>query len=124
MIASDIFIEVQTRYLPEHSSATDNRYAFAYEITINNKGTEAARLRSRYWLITDGDGNTQEVQGAGVVGQEPRIEPGASYSYTSGAVLETPIGSMQGHYIMELDSGDQFEADIPIFRLLVPGALN
>ena len=97
MMASDILIEVRTRYLPEHSAAADSRYAFAYEITINNNGSEPARLRSRYWLITDGDGNRQEVQGAGVVGQEPRIEPGAFYTYTSGAVLETPIGSMQGH---------------------------
>ncbi len=121
---SGIRVEVATRYLPEHSEPEEDRFAFAYEVTIRNEGRVPARLLSRYWLITDGDGDQQEVEGAGVVGQQPRIMPGSSYQYTSGAILDTPVGTMEGHYRMEREDGIHFEVPIPCFRLAVPVSLN
>ena len=120
----EIRVEIDTRYLPEHSDVPGEQFAFAYQISISNDSAMPARLLSRYWLITDGDGEQQEVQGAGVIGQQPRILPGETYRYTSGAVLDTPVGTMQGHYRMEHDDGLRFDVAIPCFRLAVPKTLN
>lgn len=119
-----IDVSVTTRYLPEQSQPDDSRYAFSYTITIANGGDVAARLISRHWVITDGDGQVQEVRGAGVVGQQPLIEPGAQHVYTSGTVMTTRVGAMQGSYQMLAEDGHHFDAPIAPFRLAVPGALH
>ena len=119
-----IDIKTETSYIAEQSLPEDERYVFAYTITIRNKGSVAARLLSRYWLITDGNGNTSEVRGEGVVGEQPYLQPGEEYQYTSGTVLETPIGTMEGHYQMLADDGVQFEAPIPRFSLTNPQILH
>lgn len=119
-----IDISVVTRYLPEQSQPDQNRFAFAYTVTIHNGGELAAQLLSRHWVITDGDGRIQEVRGAGVVGQQPRIEPGQSHTYSSGTVMATRVGNMHGSYQMLADDGKRFEAPIAPFRLAVPGALH
>jgi len=122
--SGEIRVQVVTRYLSEHSSPEEGRFAFAYHISISNGSVAPARLISRYWLITDGDGEQKEVQGAGVVGMQPRILPGDTYEYTSGAVLDTPVGTMEGHYSMEGDDGRRFNVSIPRFRLAVPNQIN
>ena len=119
-----IDVSVTTRYLPEQSQPEQNRFAFAYSIDIANLGDVAAKLLSRHWLITDGDGRVQEVRGAGVVGQQPLIEPGACHSYSSGTVMATRVGTMQGSYQMLAEDGTHFEATIAPFRLAVPGSLH
>ena len=120
----DISIDVATDYVDEQSDPTTDRYVFAYTITIANRGLIAARLMSRHWIITDGNGKVQEVSGDGVVGEQPHLNPGEQFRYSSGAVLETPVGSMQGRYIMQADNGTDFSAPIPAFTLAVPGLLN
>lgn len=117
-------VSVVTRFLPEQSQPDENRFAFAYTVTIQNNCELPAQLLSRHWVITDGDGHVQEVRGAGVVGQQPRIEPGASHTYTSGTVMATRVGSMQGSYQMVADDGKRFDAIIAPFRLAVPGSLH
>ena len=117
-----IRIEVQTRYLSEQSD--EQRFAFSYHITISNMGDSTVQLLDRHWIITDGNGTVQEVRGAGVVGEQPLIAPGASHSYSSGCQLETPVGSMRGSYGMRSEKGDMFRAQIPLFRLSKPNALN
>lgn len=117
-------VSVTTQYLPAQSEPAQNRYAFAYEVTISNRGTLAAQLLSRHWLITDGNGKRQEVQGPGVVGEQPLIPPGDSYVYSSGTLLETQVGSMQGSYQMQAEDGHDFDAPIAPFRLAVPGVLH
>ena len=119
-----IDVSVVTRYLPEQSQPEHQRYAFAYTITVSNTGTVAAKLLSRHWVITDGDGHVEEVRGAGVVGQQPLIEPGEQHTYSSGSVLTTTVGNMQGSYLMQANDGHQFKAIIKPFRLAVPGALH
>ena len=119
-----IDIDVKTRHMAEQSDAEQLRYAFAYTIRITNVGSVTATLRARRWLITDGDGRVEEVQGAGVVGEQPRLQPGESFEYTSGAVLRTPVGTMEGFYRMETDGGETFDAPIPVFSLRVPGSFN
>ena len=117
-------VSVKTRYLPEQSMPEQNRYAFAYDITIENKGSICAQLLSRHWIITDGDGKVQEVRGIGVVGEQPLISPGQQHCYTSGTLLATRVGSMQGSYQMQAEDGQHFETAIAPFRLAVPGALH
>ncbi|MGV8841671.1 MAG: Co2+/Mg2+ efflux protein ApaG [Pseudomonas sp.] len=119
-----IDVSVVTRYLSEQSEPEQNRFAFAYTITIQNNGQLPAQLLSRHWLITDGDGHTQEVRGPGVIGQQPLITPGQSHSYSSGSLLPTRVGTMQGSYQMLADDGKRFDALIAPFRLAVPGALH
>jgi len=119
-----IDVSVETRYLPEQSQPEQNRYAFAYSVTIRNNGTLPAQLLSRHWLITDGDGHTQEVRGPGVIGMQPLLGPGESHNYDSGTLLATRVGSMQGSYQMVAEDGHQFDAPIQPFRLAVPGALH
>ena len=117
-------VSVATRYLPEQSQPDQERYAFAYTVTIVNNGQLPAKLLSRHWLITDGNGRVQEVRGAGVVGQQPQIAPGASHSYSSGTLLATRVGTMQGSYQMLAEDGHHFDAVIAPFRLAMPGALH
>ncbi len=117
-------VSVVTRFLPEQSQPDENRFAFAYTVTIHNNGELPAKLLTRHWVITDGDGHVQEVRGAGVVGQQPLIPPGASHTYTSGTVMATRVGSMQGSYQMVADDGKRFDAVIAPFRLAVPGSLH
>ena len=119
-----IDVSVVTRYLKEQSDPDNDRFAFAYTITVQYNGTLKARLVSRHWLITNGDGEVEEVRGAGVVGQQPLIEPGDSHTYSSGAVLTTRVGTMQGSYQMFAEDGKHFDAPIAPFRLAVPGALH
>jgi ApaG protein len=119
-----ISVEVQTSYLPEQSDPRDSRYVFSYTITVRNDGDVPARLMQRHWLITDANGKTQEVHGDGVLGQQPHLKPGEGFSYSSGTVLETPVGAMQGRYGMVGDNGEPFDAPIPVFRLSMPGILN
>ncbi len=119
-----IEIRVEAEYLQEQSRPAKDQYAFAYHITILNNGDIGARLLSRNWVIVDGDQHQENVQGDGVVGQQPHILPGASYSYSSGCILATPVGCMKGSYTMLDDSGELFDARIPLFSLRVPGAVN
>lgn len=122
-LADAIDIKVVTRYLNEQSDPRANRYAFAYTITIRNSGSVSTQLLDRHWLITDGNGKIQEVRGEGVIGEQPVIQPGASHTYTSGCLLETPVGSMGGSYGMST-GGEYFNAPIKVFRLAKPNALN
>ena len=120
----DIKITIETNYIPEQSLPEQSRYVFAYTITIANIGTAPARLLRRHWIITDANNKVQEVHGDGVVGQQPHLLPGEIYQYTSGAILETPIGCMQGNYDMLADDGVEFAATIPLFSLTMPRALH
>jgi ApaG protein len=117
-----IWVRVQSHYHPEQSSPRDERYVFAYTITISNQGTRPAQLRTRHWVITDGRGTIEEVRGDGVVGAQPRLLPGQSFQYTSGCELATPIGTMHGSYRMWRDDGTFFDAVIAPFSLAVPPA--
>jgi ApaG protein len=119
-----INISIETAYLEQHSEPHNNRFAFSYTVTINNTGDQAAQLISRHWIITDANNAVQEVQGMGVIGQQPRILPGASYTYSSGSVLETQAGTMEGSYQMQTDSGDNFDVVIPAFLLKNQQALH
>ena len=125
MILSDsIVVTVKPEYLPQQSLPEEQRYVFAYHIRIHNNGLQGATLRSRHWFITDGNNEVQEVKGDGVVGEQPTIEPGETYRYSSGAVLRTRVGSMRGYYVMQADDGTLFHANIPVFTLASPNALN
>ena len=119
-----IAIDVATRYLDDQSEPEQDRYVFAYTIHIRNTGNVPARLLGRHWVITDANGNVQEVTGDGVVGEQPWLRPGEDFSYTSGAVLETHLGTMQGRYEMLADDGTRFDAPIPRFTLCVPRTLH
>ena len=119
-----ISIEVETAYLDEQSDPKEHRYVFAYTITIRNEGKVPAKLLSRRWLITDANGKVQEVRGEGVVGEQPHLQPGDGFRYSSGAVIETPVGAMEGTYYMQADNGQEFDAPIPAFRLAMPGVLQ
>lgn len=121
---SDIVIEVNTQFIGQQAGDNVMRFAFAYHVTMTNVGSEPLQLRNRYWLITDGNGETQEVSGAGVVGEEPVIAPDQSFEYRSGAVLDTPVGTMQGHYEFEASDGTLFAAPINVFSLAVANVLN
>ncbi|MCK9799124.1 Co2+/Mg2+ efflux protein ApaG [Pseudomonas sp. MAFF 302030] len=117
-------VSVVTRFLAEQSQPEHSRFAFAYTITVQNNGSLAAKLLSRHWVITDGDGHVEEVRGAGVVGQQPLIAAGNSHTYSSGTVMTTRVGNMQGSYEMLAEDGKHFDAIIAPFRLAVPGALH
>ncbi|MBL0028551.1 MAG: Co2+/Mg2+ efflux protein ApaG [Rhodanobacteraceae bacterium] len=112
------------RFLEEQSQPAQGRYAFAYTITIRNEGALPAKLLTRHWVITDANGKVEEVRGPGVVGEHPHLAPGEAFEYTSGAVLETPVGTMQGSYQMLADDGTAFDALIPRFTLSVPRTLH
>ncbi len=119
-ITEGIEVTVKSRYLPEQSAPDQHRFVFAYTIAIANKGDRPAQLRTRHWIITDGRGGVEEVRGDGVVGEQPRLEPGEQFQYTSGCVLKTPIGTMHGTYQMVRDDGDGFDAEIAAFSLVAP----
>jgi len=119
-----IRIDVQTAYLVEQSDPGERRYVFSYTITIRNEGPVPAKLLTRHWVITDANGKVQEVRGDGVVGEQPHLKPGQGFRYSSGAVLETPVGVMQGSYQMMTDEGTRFDAPIAAFRLAMPGILQ
>ena len=112
-----IHVSALTQFLPEQSDPEASRYTFAYTITIRNTGSQPAKLLNRHWIVTDANGKTQEVRGAGVVGEQPHLEPGESFEYTSGTQIETPLGSMHGSYEMLADDGTHFDATIAPFSL-------
>ena len=114
-----VCVHVQSVYVESQSSPDEERFVFAYTVTIRNLGRVPVQLRGRYWLITNGNGREIEVQGEGVVGEQPHIAPGEEYQYTSGAVIETPMGTMHGHYEMVDVDGNGFRVAIPVFRLAV-----
>ncbi len=120
----EISISVETSYIESQSAPANNIYAFSYTISIHNSGKTAAKLLNRHWVITDADGKVQEVRGEGVVGEQPHLQPGEAFRYTSGTLLATPVGSMQGEYGMIDDSGERFVATIPPFSLAKPHSLH
>ena len=124
MTERPINIDVSTRFLDDQSEPDAGRYAFAYTIRIPNVGDRPAQLRRRPWVITDSNGKVQEVRGDGVVGEQPHLPPGESFEYTSGAIIETPVGTMQGAYEMQDDEGEPFDAPIAPFTLAIPGILQ
>ena len=119
-VTRSISVTVVPRFMPEESSPDEGRYFFAYTVEIINLGLTRVQLRSRYWKIVDGRGQVQEVRGSGVVGEQPVLGPGESYSYTSGCPLTTPNGTMQGSYLMVTKDGETFDAEIPAFSLDTP----
>ena len=119
-----ITINVQTAFLPEQSDPDQERYVFAYTITISNTGTVAAQLVSRHWVITDAEEHIQEVRGLGVVGEQPLLKPGEAFEYTSGTALNTPVGTMRGSYQMIAEDGEHFDAEVPSFVLAMPRTLH
>ena len=121
-VTQGVRVTVKSEYLPHRSSPEERRYVFAYTVIIQNEGDERIQLRSRHWVITDGRGRIEEVRGRGVVGEQPLIDPGESFQYTSGCVLETPQGTMHGSYRMQRDDGSAFDAEISPFVLATPSA--
>jgi ApaG protein len=120
----EITVVPQAAYLADQSDPSRNQYAFAYTITLTNRGNVPAQLLSRHWIITDGDHHVQEVKGLGVVGQQPLLKPGESFEYTSGASVPTAVATMRGTYQMVAEDGHAFEAQIPVFTLSVPRVLH
>ena len=119
-----IEVTASAEFVAGQSRPEDDHYVFAYHITVRNTGTVAAQLIARHWVITDGNNKVQEVHGQGVIGEQPSLAPGEHFRYTSGCVLATPVGTMQGSYRMRADDGHEFEAEIPAFMLAVPKALH
>ncbi len=119
-----IVVEALPQFIKEQSAPDENRYVFAYTITITNRGEKPAKLLSREWLIIDANGKHEEIRGDGVVGKQPYLKPGDVFRYTSGAVLETAVGVMQGNYFFVEDDGSQFVAPIPKFTLSIPRTLH
>ncbi len=119
-----ISVDVHARYIEDQSKPQENRYVFAYTVTLRNGGGVPARLLNRHWLITDGNGKVEEVRGEGVVGEQPWLRPGDDFEYTSGAVLETAVGTMEGSYEMIADDGVRFLAPIAPFTLSIPRTLH
>ncbi len=122
--SNTIAVHVISEYIPDQSSAVESRFVFAYHVRIENNGQLPAQLLSRHWIITDGNQKVQEVKGEGVIGEQPTIMPGEIFEYSSGAVLQTPVGSMKGSYQMVDTTGTTFDATIPIFTLASPTALH
>lgn len=120
----NIRVRVAPSYVPEQSEPDEERFLFAYHVKIENKGEVGVRLISRHWVITDGDGDESEVRGQGVVGEQPHLQPGESFEYTSACPLPTPVGTMQGSFQMITDEGQTFDAEINAFTLALPGVLN
>jgi ApaG protein len=123
-LTQGILVTVESEYIPERSSISSRQFAFAYTVRIANQGETAAQLRSRHWLISDSNGTVQEVRGEGVVGEQPLLQPGQQFEYTSWCVIATASGSMRGTYHMVRPNGDAFEAEIAPFRLGLPPTLN
>ena len=123
-LTDEIRVSVRSAYRADHSAPAAQRFLFTYTIRISNEGERPAKLVSRHWIITDANGDREEVVGDGVVGQQPRLAGGESFEYTSFCVLKTSLGQMRGTYRMDRDDGSSFEAEIPAFSLAVPGSLN
>ncbi|MDP2902042.1 MAG: Co2+/Mg2+ efflux protein ApaG [Methylovulum sp.] len=121
---NNITVESMPYFIADQSAPEKNRYVFAYTITITNQGEIPAKLLRRHWLITDSNGKIQEVRGEGVVGEQPYLKPGESFRYTSGLMLETSVGTMQGSYTMRSDDGDDFNANVPVLTLSIPRTLH
>lgn len=119
-----ISVRVETTYVASQSDPEDGRYVFAYTVTIQNDGAVPAKLLTRHWIITDSNGKTQEVRGEGVVGEQPYLRPGEGFQYTSGTMIDTPVGTMRGSYQMIADDGTEFDAPIEAFTLSVPRVLH
>lgn len=120
----NILVSVETHYLEDRSDPSEDRFVFAYTITITNRGTKGAQLLRRHWIVSDSNERVQDVRGDGVVGEQPHLKPGESYRYTSGTVLETPVGTMEGSYQMVADDGTPFDAEIPLFVLSAKRTLH
>jgi ApaG protein len=120
----DISVKTRTVYIADQSDPANDRYVFAYTITLTNTGSTAAQLISRHWIITDAADKVQEVRGKGVVGEQPHLRPGESFEYTSGSAIATPVGTMRGSYQMVADDGTQFDITIPEFTLSMPRVLH
>ena len=123
-VTRGILVTVESQYIPERSSVSGRQFAFAYTVNIANKGSETAQLVSRHWIITDNEGEVQEVRGEGVVGAQPVLRPGEEFEYTSWCVIATSSGSMRGSYQMVTPEGDRFDADIAPFKLSLPERPN
>ncbi len=124
MTGARFAVVAQPRYIARESDPSARRYVFAYSITIHNTGSVAGTLRNRHWIITNADGERQEVRGKGVVGEQPNIEPGRSFTYTSAAVIETPVGTMHGDYEFEIEGGELMVVPIKAFSLSVPNLVH
>lgn len=120
----NVQVSVESMYVESQSVPDQKRFVFAYTITIRNTGRVPAKLLTRHWIITDSNGKVQEVRGEGVVGEQPHLQPGQAFQYTSGTLLETAMGSMRGSYQMIADDGVEFDADVPAFTLSVPRVLH
>jgi len=123
-ITEGVEVSVESFYLSDHSAPEDDRYVYAYRIRLQNRSPRTVQLLRRHWIITDSNGEVNEVKGEGVVGEQPVLEPGGEYEYTSGSHLKSPIGTMHGTYQMVTKSGELFDVTIPCFSLEVPGVLN
>jgi ApaG protein len=123
-LTQGILVTVRSEYIPERSSVSSRQFAFAYTVRIENQGAATAQLRTRHWIISDANGNVQEVRGEGVIGEQPRLEPGQHFEYTSWCVIATSSGSMRGSYQMVRPNGAAFDAEIAPFRLGLPQTLN
>jgi ApaG protein len=123
-VTEGIRVRAESFFVPERSDPGESRYFFAYRISIANEGSTPAKLVSRHWVISDGNGHLEHVRGPGVGGEQPRLEPGESFEYTSACPLPTPVGGMQGSYQMVRDDGNGFDAEIAPFTLAVPNTLN
>ena len=121
---NNFLVEAEPHYIESQSSPNDNRYVFAYTITITNAGSTPATLLSRHWMITDSNGKIQEVNGSGVIGEQPYLKPGEVFRYTSGTLIATPVGIMQGKYSIISDDGENFTAMVPKFTLSIPRTLH
>jgi ApaG protein len=119
-----ITVKALAAFVPQQSEIEQNRYVFAYTMTITNTGTSAARLVSRHWIITDANDHVQEVRGEGVIGEQPHLRPGKTFEYTSATAIATPVGTMRGSYRMVDDDGVEFDAPIPEFTLSMPRVLH
>lgn len=120
----EVVVKVHTKFIPEQSNLEQDRYVFAYTITVTNTGNIAAQLISRHWIIADANQQIQEVRGLGVVGEQPLLQPNESFEYTSGCVINTPLGTMHGSYQMVADDGTKFDAMIEKFTLAMPRVLH
>jgi ApaG protein len=123
-VTDGIRVEVRSEYRPDRSEPQRRRWLFAYTVTISNEGPSPAQLLTRHWIIVDGSGHREDVRGDGVVGHQPRLEPGQSFEYTSFCVLQTSHGSMRGSYQMARDDGQRFDAEIAAFPLVIPEMVN
>lgn len=121
---ADIQVSVVTDYIAQQSIEAEQQFVFSYTITVTNNSAETVQLLSRYWLITDANGDSSTVTGEGVIGQQPFIKTDQSFTYSSGCILKSPLGNMQGHYQMRTDSAELIQVEIPVFRLAKPNILN